>query len=76
MATKTLEAISLLLTVYVYGDPDAELCAPDVPGKEWLLAEGLIHLDRERGYMVTDRGTAFAEAIRELPLPIQVWRMP
>lgn len=73
---KTLTCIEHLLHLY--------WCAESFPmnpkAVEWLRTNELIvpsHLT-EVGWRVTERGKAYVEAIRELPLPVQVteWRIP
>lgn len=45
---------------------EAELIRPAVVG---VASDG-------RSYAVTERGAVYVEAIRALPLPVQVWHMP
>lgn len=73
---KTLSAIGTLLSLYWSPEP----FEMNDSARVWLCHNELIvpsGLTRT-GWRVTDRGIAYVEAIRNLPLPVQVteWRIP
>jgi hypothetical protein len=47
------------------------------PSADWLLENNLIDRNEGDWFFVTDRGKAYVEAIRALPLPVAVteWRV-
>ena len=81
-ALKTLGAIEMLLNIHYNGE-DADAIKDNTAvwrcSRDWLLENGLIELSNPiegKTYRTTNRGIVYAEAIRELPLPEQVWMMP
>lgn len=75
MSLKTLSQVETLLRVYWSPQAGIDLLSEQSSEKHWLLDENLICLSSE-GYEVTERGRIYVEAIRDLPLPVQTWRMP
>lgn len=73
---KTLTCIEHLLHIYWSPEP----FPMNERALEWLRFNELIVPSSltEVAWRVTDRGKAYVEAIRELPLPVQVteWRIP
>ena len=77
--------IQVLLHIFAHPVPFTEVFAVEVVQETAfarslnnLSDEGLIEQKRDEpcGYICTDRGRVYAEALRDLPLPVQEWRMP
>lgn len=72
-AIKTLSAIEHVLRLY--WSPDRFVT--NTNSLEWLLDNGLIAPTEGQWWFVTDRGKAYCEGIRNVPLPtlITEWRI-
>lgn len=78
MQMKTLSHIELLIRIH--WSPTALDDFPDERKYEiaaFLCDQGLIMASGNgRSYRTTARGACYVEAIRDLPLPVQAWKMP
>lgn len=71
---KTLSCIEHVL--HLYWSPERFDTYP--AALEWLLDNGLIGPTEGGWWFVTERGKAYCEGIRDVPLPVQIteWRIP